>query len=161
MTVSVAKKLLEERSGAAIVETLFVFPTFFAFFSVIVQLCYLEVAALGTQHAAIVAARAAIVVAGDDPQHYGNSDVGTLDGQRRTEVEEAAKNALRIASVDPEVELEFSGGFDQGSVVKVTARFEYPCAVPVGNTIVCGVRKKTQITREASMPVQTAGYEYP
>jgi hypothetical protein len=153
--------LLKDRRGAAVVETLFVFPVFFAFFSMIVQLCYLEVAALGTQHAAIVAARAAIVVAGDDPKHYGGSAVGTLGGRRQAEVEEAARNALRVASSDPRVKLDFSGGFGQGSIVRVKVQFDYACGVPVGSTVLCGASKTARITREASMPSQTAGYQYP
>jgi hypothetical protein len=152
--------LLGDHRGAAVVETLVVFPIFVAFFSMIVQLCYLEVAALGTQHAAIVAARAAIVVAADDPRYYG-SGVGTLGGSRRTEVEEAAKNALRIASADPTVKLDFTGGFGQGSVVSVKATFDYHCEIPVGSLIICGTSKMRHIKREAAMPVQTAGYQYP
>jgi len=154
------KRLLGDREGAVVVETLVVFPVFFAFVAAIVQLCYLEVGALATQHAAIVAARAAIVVAADDPRYYGSS-VGTLDGKRRTEVEEAAKNAVRIADQDPSIRLDFRGGFGQGSVVAVQATFDFDCIIPVGSLLVCGPGRVRHIKREAMMPVQTAGYIYP
>jgi len=155
-----ARTLLRDTKGAAVVEALVAFPTFFAFFSCLVQLVYLEVGALATQHAATVAARAAAVVAADDPRYYG-SGTGTLAGKRRTEVEEAVRNALRIAADQPSVRVTFSGGFGEGQIIKARVAFDHPCGVPVGGLIVCGPSRKATVIREAAMPSQTAGYIYP
>ncbi|HSO33378.1 MAG TPA: hypothetical protein VLT33_12680 [Labilithrix sp.] len=152
--------LLRDTRASAVVEALVAFPVFFAFFSILVQLIYLELGALATQHAATVAARAAIVVAADDPKFYG-SGTGTLSGRRQTEVEEAVKNALRIASDDPKMRVTFSGGFGEGQIVKAHVEFDHPCGVPVGGLLVCGTSRKATVIREASMPSQTAGYTYP
>jgi hypothetical protein len=154
-------RLYRSTGGGAVVETVIAFPVFFAFFSMIVQLCYLEVAGLTTQHAANIAARAAVVVAADDPRHYGGSPLGTLDGARGKEVEEAVRNVLRTSSKDPKVRVTFSGGFGEGSTVKAKIELDYDCWVPPGGAIVCGASRRSLITREASMPSQTAGYEYP
>jgi hypothetical protein len=137
------------------------FPTFFGFFSMIVQLCYLEVAGLATQHAAIIAARAAVVVAADDPRFYDGTPVGRLEGKRRAEVEEAVRNALRIAADNPKVHVTFTGSFEEGTIVKAKVTFDYDCWVPYGGTLVCGVPRRHRIEREAAMPAQTPGYEYP
>ncbi|CAN5924140.1 hypothetical protein BH11MYX4_BH11MYX4_23930 [soil metagenome] len=152
--------LLRDTRASAVVEALVAFPVFFAFFSILVQLIYLELGALATQHAATVAARAAIVVAADDPKFYGSA-AGTLSGRRQTEVEEAVKNALRIASDDPRMRVTFSGGFGEGQIVKAHVEFDHPCGVPVGGLLVCGTSRKATVIREASMPSQTAGYTYP
>jgi hypothetical protein len=144
-----------------VVETLVTFPAFFAFFSMIVQLCYLEVAGLDTQHAAIVAARAAVVVAADDPKNYGGAALGTLEGDRGAEVEEAVKNVLRITAEDPKVKVSFSGDFGEGQIVKAKVELDYVCWVPYGGRFLCGRSGRQLITREAAMPSQTARYEYP
>lgn len=155
-----ARTLFTDTRGAAVVEALVAFPVFFAFFSCLVQLTYLELGALTTQHAATVAARAAVVVAADDPKHYG-SGTGSLGGSRKTEVEEAVKNTLRLSSDDPQMRVSFSGGFGEGEIVKARVEYDHPCGLPVGGLIVCGTSRKATIIREASMPSQTAGYTYP
>lgn len=136
---------------------------FFTAFSTIVQLIYLEMGALVTQHAATVAARAAIVVAADDPKFYG-SGTGSLGGKRKTDVDEAVTSALRVTTpkgTDPVSRVTFSGGFGEGQIVKARVEHDFRCDVPIGRIIVCGLSRKTMIAREASMPSQTAGYTYP
>lgn len=154
------RSVLRDTRGAAVVEALIAFPVFFAFFSCLVQLIYLELGALATQHAATVAARAAVVVAADDPKYYG-SGTGSLTGKRKEDVEEAVKNTLRISSADPRMRVTFSGGFGEGEIVKARVEFDHPCGIPVGGLIVCGPSRKATVIREASMPSQTAGYTYP
>lgn len=153
-------RLRRDDKGAAVVEALVAFPVFFALFSCLVQLIYIEIGALTAQHAATVAARAAAVVAADDPKYYG-SPVGTLDGKRRTEVEEAVKNTLRIAADKPSFRLTFNGGFGEGAIIKAHVAYDHPCGIPVGGLFVCGPSRKATIHREAAMPSQTAGYVYP
>lgn len=155
-----AASVLRDTKGAAVVEALVAFPVFFAFFSCLVQLVYLEVGALATQHAATVAARAAAVVAADDPRFYG-SGTGTLGGRRKTEVEEAVRNTLRIAADEPRSRVTFSGGFGEGQIIRARVEFDHPCGIPVGGLIVCGPSRKATVVREAAMPSQTAGYVYP
>lgn len=155
------RRSIWDSRGGAVVEALFTFPAFFAFFSMIVQLGHLELAGLATQHAAILAARAAVVVAADDPKHYGGSPVGTLDGARGEEVEAAVKTALRISAEDPRVKVTFSGGFEEGRIVKARVEFDYLCWVPYGGMFACGRTWRKTIVREASMASQTPGYDYP
>jgi hypothetical protein len=143
------------------VEALVAFPTFFAFFTTIVQLCFLELAGLATQHAATLAARAAVVVAADDPGHYGGAPLGSLEGARRGEVEEAVTNALRFTVDRPEVKVSFSGGFGPGAIATATVDFDYRCWVPWGGLVACGPSRHLRLVREASMPSQTPRYEYP
>lgn len=154
------KALARDTKGAAVVETLVAYPVFFAFFSTLVQMFYLEVGALTTQHAATVAARAAAVVAADDPKYYG-SGVGSLGGSRQSEVEEAVKQTLRLSADDPQTRVSFSGGFGEGQTFKAHVEYDQPCGLPVGGLIVCGASRKATIVREASGAAQTAGYTYP
>ena len=151
---------MKDTKGSAIVEMLVAFPVFFGFFSSLVQLFYLEVGSLTTQHAVSAAARAAAVVAADDPKYYG-SQPGSLDGSRKTEVEEAAKQALRLSSTQPKFQLTFNGGFGEGQTFKAHLEYDYPCSVPVGGLLVCGTSQKMKIVREASGASQTPGYTYP
>lgn len=155
------RPLWRDTRGAAVVEALVAFPVFFMFFSCLVQLIYLELASLTTQHAATVAARAAIVVCADDPKNYGGGGTGSLSGKRKDEVEEAVKNTLRISSDDPKMRVSFSGGFGEGQIVKARVEYDHPCGVPIGGLIVCGASRKATMAREASMPSQTAAYTYP
>ena len=155
------KSLLGNTKGAAVVETLVAFPVFFAFFSTLVQMFYLEVGSLTTQHAATVAARAAAVVAADDPKNYGGGGVGSLSGSRQTEVEEAVKQVLHLSAEKPEMRLSFSGGFGEGQTFTAKVEFDQPCSLPIGGLIVCGTSQKATIVREASGASQTAGYTYP
>jgi hypothetical protein len=155
------KRLVSRTRGSAVVEVLVVFPIFFAFFAMIVQLVFLELAGIAVQHAAIVGVRGAVVVAADDPKFYAGSSVGSLNGKRKSEVDEAIDNVLRFSMHDFKHDIAFSGGFGEGSIVKATLVVDYKCEVPVGRWVVCGTGLTQRITREASMPTQTAGYIYP
>jgi hypothetical protein len=132
----------------------------FGWFMSIVQLAWLEGASLATKHAAVVAARAAIVVAADDPRFYGSA-TGTLDGERAAEVHEAVVNVLRPSADDPKVEVSFPNGAGEGALVRARVDFEYPCTIPVGRLFVCGASRTQHLRHEAVMPSQTAGYVYP
>ncbi len=146
-------------AGSAVIETLVAFPLVYLVFTIIIQLCYLEVASLVTGHASVVAARAAIVVAADDPRFYGSA-AGTMEGKRRDEVEEAVRQALRTSALDPKFKVSF-GSFEEGKVVKAKVELDYPCTIPFGGPFVCGLDGMRHISREATLPYQGASYEYP
>jgi hypothetical protein len=146
--------------GSAVVETLVAFPMVWAFVTSILQLTYLEVATLNTKHAAMVAARAAIVVAHDDPKYYG-SPPGSLGGRRQAAVDEAVRNVLRPSDEAATPRTTIWGGFAEGSVLRAKVVFDFPCTIPVAATIVCGPRHTMRLTAEAALPNQATPYEYP
>lgn len=125
-----------------------------------VQLAYIEIASLATKHAAVAAARAAVVVSADDPKYYG-SPSGTLDGARGAEVDEAVTQILRTATPTPRARVTFPDGLAEGTVVKARVEFDYRCTVPAGALFVCGPGRVVHLRHEASMPSQTAGFVYP
>ena len=69
------KNLASDTRGAIYIEFLIAFIPLFVFFMSMVQLSFLRAAHLVNRHAAVVAARAAIVVLPDDPAQYGGSRV--------------------------------------------------------------------------------------
>ena len=124
------------------------------------QLVLLENAALVTNHAAVVAARAATVIAPDDPRYYGSA-VNTLEGRRREEIVEAVRLLVGTTTHDPEVDVKIDGQFSRGGSLTATVTFTYPCRIPYGGHLVCGLKNRRKITRTAQMPYQGAPYEYP
>jgi hypothetical protein len=147
-------------AGYVTVETVIIFPAFFTIFMTFVQLAYLEVAALTTEHATVTATRAASVILADDPRFY-DTRVGVAGGKRLAEITEAATLPLRVAADRPKVTVTFPGGnvFREGDQVKLRTDFEAPCTVPIGRFI-CGLTGTRHIVREATMPYQGAGYTF-
>lgn len=72
-----SKGLLRETRGAVYVEFLIAFLPVFVFFLCMIQLSLLFSAKLMVEHAAVIGARAAAVVFGDEPSVYGESDTET------------------------------------------------------------------------------------
>jgi hypothetical protein len=138
------------------------FPVVFATFMTCVQLGYLEVGAMTTDHAAVEAARAASVILADDPKFY-DSPVGVASGKRVTDVLESARVPLRVTARNPNVRVKFPDRttFKQGDQVRVEVELDFPCTISLGRWLVCGAKSKRTIKREATMPYQGAGYVYP
>src|SRR5258708_36207326 len=86
-----------DRRGAVYVEFLIAFLPVLVFFSALFQLGMVQIADLVTEHAAVVAARAAIVILPDDAIYYDDVPENNLSGKdnrRRSDIEEAARMAL-------------------------------------------------------------------
>ena len=157
-------------AGAVYVEFLIAFLPLFVMFMSLVQLAFVEVANLVTKHAAVAAARAAIVVLPDDPSYYGGQAVNVASGARRDAIMSAAKARLSAVGIDPEVTLRFPsspGGdddktqFARDDVVRVHLEFSYPCKIPIGSFFVCrSLELHKTLKAEAAMPLQGAGYDY-
>jgi hypothetical protein len=147
--------------GFVTVETVILFPAFFTIFMTLVQLAYLEVACLATEHATVVATRAASVILADDPKLY-DTDVGVAGGKRLVDITEAARMPLHVSSDAPKVKVTFPdrSTFREGDQVRLRVDYEYPCTIAIGRWL-CGTSGTRHIVREASMPYQGAGYTYP
>lgn len=157
--------------GAVYVEFLIVFLPLFVFFMSLVQFAFVQVANLVTKHAAVQAARAAIVVLPDDPAFYGNVPVNKATGERKTVIEAAARGRLLAVSAGfPDFTIKFPsspGGddnktqFQMDDVVRVKLTYQYPCKIPIGARFVCNVlTQKKKLEAEAALPIQGAGWEY-
>jgi hypothetical protein len=135
----------KDKGGAALPEfAVAIFPLLWLFF-VFVQVAQCFIGHLVLHHAAVIAARCAVVDKGPNlPGKYVDSDAET-----------ACKNAA-IAGVGKgfwfrtiwniSVAMEFTGGNDhiaQYSDVTTTTSGEYKCTVPLGQRIICnGSNKK-------------------
>jgi Flp pilus assembly protein TadG len=165
-----AEKLRRDAKGAVYVEFLIVFLPLFVLFMSLVQFAFVEVANLVTKHAAVTAARAAIVVLPDDPAFYEEVPVNKPTGGRKEAIEAAAKARLMAVAVIPTMEVKFPSApgaedektqFAQDDTVRVRVEFDYDCKIPIGNRFVCdlfSLHKK--LKAEAALPLQGAGYEY-
>ena len=155
--------------GAVYVEFLIAFMPLFVFFMSMVQLAFVEVANVVTKHAAVTAARAAVVVMPDDPKEYGGQEEMKADGKRLADIELAAKLPLMALATSPDIKVRFPtspGGTDsrvafwRDDLVRVQVEFHYPCRVPIGKTIVCGFWGNKKLLGEAALPNQGADYAY-
>jgi hypothetical protein len=163
---------MRDRSGAVYVEFLIAFLPMFLFFSALLQLGMLQIADLVTKHAAVIAARAAIVVLTDDPLFYDGVPVNQAKGRRYTEIQLAAGYPMTAihAGGPATVNVSFPsmpGGHDnrtsfgEDDVVRVRVDYMYPCGIPIGNRLVCGLGAKKTLSGEAAMPNQGPNYVYP
>lgn len=167
---SLRRRRSSER-GAVMVESLIAIPTILALFFMTQQLAYLAVAQLVTQHAAVQAARAAIVIVPDDPFAFDDrSPIGSAKGDRLAAVKLAAQTPLAAVSdgkaprdVQVEVQLLKDGQeaeeFEKDDVVGVSVHYDYECTVPVGK-LICGADATAKLEATASMPNQGAEYGY-
>jgi hypothetical protein len=161
---------VRDQSGAVYVEYLMAFLPLFIFFSALVQLGMVQIANLVTKHAAVTAARAAIVVLTDDPKYYGGVPVNTTTGARFDHIFRAAQTPLTaVVSVPSRLSVTFpseSGGtdnklsFNEDDLIFVRVGFLYPCRVPIGNRLVCGMDGQKMLYAEAAMPNQGPNYDY-
>ena len=162
-------KALRDEKGAVYVEFLIAFLPIFVLFLSLVQLTLIEMGNLVAKHAAVCAARAAIVVLGDDPQQYGGTDVERAEGQRLSDIKLAAMAPLWSIDPLPVVDLKLpssAGGtdskttFSRDDVVHVRLEYQFPCKVPIARTLVCGLLSTHKLVTEAAMPNQGADYAY-
>ena len=165
------KDLRKDARGAIYVEFLIVFMPLFVMFMSLVQFAFVQTANLVTKHAAVQAARAAIVVLPDDPNFYGNVPVNKVAGDRKTVIEAAARGRLLAVSTMPDFKIQFPSGpggdddktqFQQDDIVRVKLTYNYACKIPIGNRFVCGILggSKKALKAEAALPMQGAGWEY-
>jgi hypothetical protein len=150
-------------TGAVYIEFLIAFMPLFVFFMSLVQLAYVEAANIVVEHAAVMAARAAIVVLPDDPAYYDYEAVNLASGARLEDIKRAARVPLRSVMPSPTFEVSFPRGeqVERDGLVEVQVDLLYKCLVPVGRAFVCSPwsgRKK--LSGRAAMPNQGAGYEY-
>jgi len=156
--------------GAVYVEFLIAFLPLFSFFLCLVQLAMLQTANLIVKHAAVVAARAAVVILPDDPDRYGGANINRAEGTRRDKIVQAATIPLSTLEDFPFPEVRFptdEGGdddrvvFGRDDLVRVQVNQLYRCRVPLARTIVCGAFFGLKRLRgEASLPNQGASYGY-
>jgi len=165
------KELARDTRGAIYVEFLIVFLPLFVFFMSLVQFSFVQVANLVTKHAAVQAARAAIVVLPDNPAYYGDVPVNKVSGERKTVIEAAARGRLlAVSSGFPDFTIKFPsspGGddskttFQMDDIVRVHLTYQYPCKIPIGARFVCNIlTQKKKLEAEAALPMQGAGWEY-
>jgi len=128
------------------------------------------VADLVAKHAAVTAARAAMVVLPDDPGAYGGAAVEQASGERLDDITLAARAPLMAIDPIPNVTLKLPssmGGsdsktaFNRDDLVYVRLEYAYPCTVPIAKTLVCGLMATKKLVTEAAMPNQGADYAYP
>lgn len=165
-----SKELLRDARGAVYVEFLIVFLPLFVMFMSLVQLAFVQVANLVTKHAAVQAARAAIVVLPDDPAFYGNTPVNKVAGDRKAVIDAAARGRLLAVAATPDFEIKFpsspGGGdnktsFQQDDLVRVQLTVNYACKIPIGNRFVCDLfSQKKKLKAEAALPLQGHGWEW-
>jgi len=152
----------QSRAGAVYVEFLVAFLPVFFFFLSLVQLIFLQTASLIVHHAAAKAVRAAVVVLPDDAAYYGDVPVGSFTGQRKTDIERAAKIPLAtmglLEAAASKVTIE--GAYSRNVMLKAKVEYYYHCKVPAGRFLLCGLTNFKKITAEASMTNQGAQYDY-
>lgn len=159
---------LRDTRGAVYVEFLLTFVPLLLFFGALLQLALLAVGGLMVEHAAVVAARAAVVVLPDDPSFYDGAPLNTTTGLRFEDIRRAARFPLLAFEADPAPEVTFvaSGGGAAGSfapheVVRVRVSYDFPCLLPLGGSLVCvGGSGRVRLGAEAALPNQGAGYAY-
>ncbi len=148
--------ILKDRRGAALVEfVIAVVPMLTTFFG-FVQVAKIYTANLVVKHAAITAARAAVVMIKKDnnPGEKGS----------KTDVKQAAGLALSpwitsgsISNVNVTVS-DQSNMSDVYGPVRVQVQATYKCGVPMMGRVLCAGSRKI-LTAEATMPNQGARYK--
>lgn len=154
-------RLGRDTRGAVYVEFLIAFLPLFFFFLSLVQLIFVQTANLVVKHAAVKAARAAIVILHDDPKFYDDVPMGQYTGSRKSAIERAAKFPLATMGGDSsQVEVKLgSSSVGRDDLVKVTVAYDYTCQVPWGRFTVCWGGKK-KLVGEAALPNQGAEFTY-
>jgi Flp pilus assembly protein TadG len=150
------------RAGGAIyVETLVALPVILLFFFITWQLFDMFTAHLIVRHAADAAARAAAVIAPDEPTHYNGQPIDDLGGGQRLQDVRAAAIAVLNAhphlngtqvnvSVDP---------FTHTSLVTVHVDAQYHCRLNWVNAV-CGFSGSRTLSSRGEFPYQAADVEW-
>lgn len=156
--------------GAVYVEFLIAFLPLFSFFMGLVQLGFVETANLVVKHAAVVGARAAVVVLPDDESEYDGMALNRAEGKRKDAIDRAVKIPLRTLSPFPTPKVTFPtnpGGtdsrvrFGRDDVVRVRVEYDYQCRIPIGRSMVCSfLLHQKKLLGEAALPNQGANYKY-
>lgn len=154
--------------GSVYLEFLIAFLPMLLLFSGLLQLSVLQIADLVTKHAAVTAARAAMVVLPDDPNYYGIQE-NQIAGARLDDITTAAVASLSAIDPSPQVQVTFPsrpGGTDNRSsvgehdVVLTQVHYTFPCRIPIGNLLVCGAAGEKTLMGEAAMPNQGTNEAY-
>jgi Flp pilus assembly protein TadG len=153
-------RLKADCGGAVYVEFLIAFLPLFFFFSSLVQLGLVQQASLVTSHAAVMGARAAMVVLPDDPNFYGGEAVNSYGGARQADIEHAVTMIFQSIDGNPQFALTVPSGVGVESAVQVKVDYSFQCRVPIGALFVCRGATK-MIAASATMPNQGANYNYP
>ena len=159
---------LRDSRGAVYVEFLLTFVPLLLFFGALVQLALVEVGGLMVEHAAVVAARAAVVVLPDDPTFYEGAPTNAPTGKRLDDIRRAARIPLLAFEADPKPEVTLvsasgasAGQFGPNELVRVRVFYDFPCLLPLGGALVCaGGGGRVRLGAEAVLPNQGAGYAY-
>lgn len=154
--------------GAVYLEFLIAFfPVTILFFGAI-QLGILFSARIIVEHAAVVAARAAIVVIPQSPEAFNGQAVGEARGARRDLIKMAATIPTMGTGYLSDVEVSFPSSedseddrtsFQPTDIIRVRVKANFHCQVPFVAPLVCGLLSGTRAIRgEAAMPNQGAMY---
>ncbi len=154
--------LLRCTNGSVFVETLIAVLVPVIFFFSTWQLIDLFTAQLILKHAAVSAARAAIVVGADDPRFYDGQAVNDLSkgGPRHRDVERAAALVLAAApNLQTGLRVDIEGNADGNSPITATVTSDYACH---GGwlSLACGGGNYRRLTAQATLPYQGAKYKY-
>jgi Flp pilus assembly protein TadG len=154
-------KLRAESGGAAYVEFIIAVVPLFLFFWGMLQLNGLFLADILTQHAAVTAARAAVVCEPDD------HSVRPEDGQTCASAavrEVFGMDGTKTLGAVSDVSVSLAGASASGNApVTATVTTQYECEVPMVGLLVCGFASGSStatIIRKASLPNQGAYYAY-
>lgn len=147
--------------GAIFIETLIAIMVPVYFFFITWQLTDLFTAQLILKHAAVAAARAAVVVGPDDPRFYDGQPANSFTGLRLDDVKSATALVLAASPhfVAGGFKLDLQGTFEQGGMLTAVVEASYPCFSPWLN-VVCGGMSFRNLTARAVFPYQGAGYPF-
>lgn len=153
------KEMFRDSRGAIMVEYLVAFLPTMLLFASAWQVADLYAAQLVVQRAASAAGRAASVVLPDDPYYYKHEAVDSYSGERRKQVELAARLVL-VASeriLDPaQVSVDIAGN----GPLTARVRAQFQC-FPGWGLLVCGPDGQRELTASARYPYHRASYQYP
>jgi Flp pilus assembly protein TadG len=164
----VVRECAGDRSGAVYVEFVIAFMPLMVMFSGLFQLGMLQIADVVTQHAAVTAARAAMVILPDNPIYY-DTGVDQIGGQRYADIQLAAQTTLTAIDPSPQVQVRFvntAGGsapvssVGQFDILHAQVLYQYACRIPIGSLLVCGPAAAKLLTAESDMPNQGANESY-
>ncbi len=157
------RPLLRDRRGAVYVEFLAAFLPLLFFHFALVQYAFIVQADLITKHAALLAARAAIVVLHDDPAEYDGVPVGRVQGKRKDDIERAARIPLSTMGFNlASVKVVMNDAYARDELVTVRVEYDFHCRIPMARSVLCGfLTNRKKLVGEASLPNQGADYRYP
>jgi Flp pilus assembly protein TadG len=161
------RPLAKDKKGAALAEfALALFPLLWMFFT-LMQVGELFINHLVLHHAAVVAARCAVVY----KQGTSAPNLPMAGDYTTTPADTECKNAA-IAGVGKyfwfksilgiTVQMDFAGGTDhiaQYGDVTTTVKGQYKCAVPLGRTLVCGSSHSKTFDFVLKLPHEGAMYK--